>query len=88
MCGPLATIVTIFVAACCYTRFCARNAGASHALGVGVAWLTLSIVTEIVTPTHALLGSPDHPLLRNLTLFAWIFAPACFARREEAGYAR
>lgn len=71
-----------------YTRFCARHAGISHALGVGIAWLTLGISTELVMATRlghewdAVLGSPDLPLLRNVLFFVWIFAPAVFARRE------
>ena len=87
--GATATIGAIVVTAYCYTRFTAQNAGATHALSVGIAWLALSIVAEITMATrlgHAwfsLIGSPAHPLLRNVFLFAWIFAPALFARREE-----
>jgi hypothetical protein len=67
----------------------AREAGITHALGVGIAWLVLSIATEIALTTRVghgwftLLGSPDRPLLRNVLLFVWIFAPALFARRES-----
>ncbi|HEX7831085.1 MAG TPA: hypothetical protein VF787_15625 [Thermoanaerobaculia bacterium] len=86
--GAVAAIASVFLAAYAYTQLCARNAGMSHALGVGTAWLTLAIVVEIAMTTHlrhgwyALLGSPTHPLLRNLFLFVWVFAPAFFARRE------
>lgn len=80
--GSLAAIAVIFVAAYGYTRVCARHAGISHALGVGTAWLALAISAEIGMTTHALLGSPAHPLLRNLVLLAWVFAPACFAGRQ------
>jgi hypothetical protein len=72
-----------------YTRFAAREAGASHALYVGVAWLTLSIAAEVAMAVRTghgwftLLGSPDRPLLRHILLFAWIFAPVMFARRED-----
>jgi len=72
-----------------YTRLAARNAGVTHALGVGIAWLVLSIGVEIALATRlghgwfSLLGSPAHPLLRNVYLFVWIFAPAFFAEREE-----
>ena len=72
-----------------YMRLCARDADASHALGVGIAWLALSILTEIVVtraqghPWYGLLGSPAHPLLRNLFPFAWIFLPALFARTSS-----
>ncbi|HJQ38516.1 MAG TPA: hypothetical protein VKB93_15365 [Thermoanaerobaculia bacterium] len=88
--GAVVTIAAIVLAAYCYTRFCARHAGISHALGVGIAWLLLGITTELVMATHlhrgwfAVLGSPARPLLRNLFFFVWIFSPALFARREEA----
>ena len=84
-----ATIAAIVLAAYCYTRFCARHAGISHALGVGIAWLVLGITAELVMATHlhrgwyAVLGSPDRPLLRNVFFFVWIFSPALFARRED-----
>ena len=87
--GSVATIASIFIAAYFYTRFCARQAGIAHALGVGIAWLVLAIVAEMAMTArlghgwYALLGSPDHPLLRNLFLFVWVFAPAFFAHREE-----
>ena len=87
--ATVATIAAIVLAACCYTRFCAQYAGISHALGVGIAWLALGIVIELVMVTRAgdgwvsVLGSPDRPLLRNVIFFAWIFSPAIFARRED-----
>jgi hypothetical protein len=91
--GPIpatvATIAAILLAAYGYTRFCARQAGISHALGVGIAWLALSIISEIVLAAqldrgwYAVLGSPARPLLRNLFFFVWIFGPALFARRED-----
>ena len=86
--GAAATIAALLVAAYTYTRLVAREAGVPHALGVGIAWLLLSIATEIAVTTQAghgwftLLGSPDRPLLRNVLLFVWIFSPALFARRE------
>ena len=86
--GAAGTIVAVFAAAHLYTRLCARNAGVSHALGVGVAWLVLAISTEIAVSSrlghdwYAMLGTPAHPLLRNLFLFVWVFAPVCFAHRE------
>jgi hypothetical protein len=86
--GAVATIAAILLAAYCYTRFCARHAGISHALGVGIAWLLLGIATELVMARHvhrgwyAVLGSPDRPLLRNIFFFVWIFSPALFARRD------
>ena len=87
--ATVATIIAIVLAAWGYTRFCARCAGISHALGVGIAWLVLGSVTELVMATLAghgwfgVLGSPDRPLLRNVIFFVWIFSPAIFARREE-----
>ena len=87
--GGVMVIIILIAAAFSYTRLVARTAGVNHALGVGIAWLTLSIATEIAFTTRlrhgwfTLLGSPDHPLLRNIFLFVWIFAPAFFARREE-----
>ena len=83
--GSVATIASIFVAAYCYTRFCARQAGIAHSLSVGIAWLVLAIAAEMAMTTlrghgwYALLGSPDRPLLRNFFLFAWVFAPTFFA---------
>ena len=84
-----ATIAAIVLAAWCYTHFCARYAGISHALGVGISWLALAIVTDLVLATPAghgwsgILGSPDRPLLRNVIFFVWIFSPALFARRDD-----
>ena len=83
-----ASIAAVFVCAYCYTRFCARYAGISHALGVGIAWLVLAIATEVAMTTHLgrgwydLIGTPDRALLRNVLLFVWVFAPAFFAHRE------
>lgn len=87
--AAIASIAAIVLCAYGYTRFHAREKGASHALGVGVAWLVLGIITEVAMTTrlghtwYAVLGSPAHPLLRNVFLFVWIFAPALFARREN-----
>ena len=87
--ATVATIAAIVLAAWCYTRFCAQYAGISHALGVGIAWLFLGIVTELVMATPAghgwfgVFGSPDRPLMRNVIFFVWIFSPAIFARRED-----
>lgn len=87
--GAVAAIGSIVLAAFCYTRFCARRAGITHALGVGIAWLVLGIGTDIAMATHPghawspILGSPGRPLLSNILLFVWVFAPAVFARRQE-----
>lgn len=87
--GEVAVIGALVLTAAAYTRLVSRQAGVSHALGVGIAWLSLSIVTEVALATsvghgwYSLLGSPDQPLLRNVCLFTWIFAPVLFARRED-----
>jgi hypothetical protein len=87
--GAAVKIAAILLASYCYTRFCARYGGISHALGVGIAWLALGITTELVMAAHfgrawyAVLGSPDRPLLRNVFFFVWIFAPALCARRDD-----
>lgn len=87
--GAVTTIAVIFLSAYCYTRFCAPRAGISHALGVGIAWLVLGILTEFAMTAHlghgwyGLLGSPDRPLVRNVFLFVWIFAPVFFAHEED-----
>lgn len=81
-------IGAVLAVSCCYTRFCAPNAGIPHALGVGTAWLVLAITAEVAMSRwlghswYALLGSPDRPMLRNVFLFVWIFAPAFFAHGE------
>ena len=86
--GALATSAAILVASWSYQRFRRHHRGFHHALGVGIAWLVLAIVTELVVTArlghgwYALLGSPAHPLLRNVNLFLWIFAPSFFAHRE------
>jgi len=86
--GSVAAIGAVFVCAFCYTRFCAYHAGTTHALGVGIAWLVLAIAAEFAMTTHLgrawydLIGTPDRPLLRNVFLFVWVFAPAFFAHRE------
>ena len=87
--GSIVTIAVVLGAAFCYTRFCARHAGSSHALGVGIAWLGLTIAAEIAMTRRvghgwfALLGSPERPLLRNIVLFLWVFGPVLFAHRED-----
>lgn len=86
--AAVGTIAVLIATAWLYTKLCACEAGMSHALGVGIAWLVLSIAAEVALTTYAghpwftLLGSPDRPLLRNILLFVWIFSPALVARRE------
>ena len=88
--GAAATIVAIVLSACGYTRAFARYAGLSHALAVGMTWLLLGIVAEMTMTAHlghawySILGPPAHPLLRDVLLLVWIFAPAVFARGEGA----
>ncbi|MGZ8867062.1 MAG: hypothetical protein ACXW2P_01870 [Thermoanaerobaculia bacterium] len=87
--GTVATIGSLLVTAYAYSRLVAREAGVPHALGVGIAWLALSIVVEISMTSvvghgwFGLLGSPERPLVRNILLFVWIFSPALFARRAS-----
>ena len=87
--GSLAASLAIFATAYGYTRYCARFAGASHALGVGIVWLLLAVLTEMAfeavlgTSWNALLVSPSHPLLRNIFLLLWVFAPVVFAHSED-----
>jgi hypothetical protein len=85
--SAVATIASIVAIAYAYMHLSARRRDVSHALGVGIAWLLLAIATEMLVTArighgwYALLGAPSHPLLRNLFLFVWIFAPAFFAQR-------
>ena len=80
--GTFAEIVVIITTAFCYMRLAAREATVDQALGAGIGWLLLAVLTEIALSSHALLGSPDRPVLRNLFLFVWIFSPALFAQRD------
>ena len=69
-----------------YMRLLARDATVEHALLVGVTWLLLDIGAEIAiastlgTRWYLLLGSPAYPIFRDVLLFAWVAAPAVFAR--------
>jgi hypothetical protein len=60
-------IGALLAVAFAYSRLVARRAGASYALGVGIAWLALSIVVEITVSFHlghawfTLIGSPIGP---------------------------
>ena len=81
-------IVVILAAAAAMTIVGPRGATLDQALFAGVAWALFSIIAEIVASTNlshpwfALVGSPAHPMLRDLLLVTWIFAPALFARRR------
>jgi len=87
--SAVAVILSILGAAALYMRVFAPDADVTHALGVGIAWLVMTIVAEMITATleghgwYSLLGSPARPLLRNVFLFVWIFAPAIFARSRS-----
>lgn len=87
--GAVLTIASILAVAWAYTRLCAPHCTMSNALGIGIVWLMLATLAEMIVTArighgwYALLGSPAHPLLRNVFLFVWVFAPACFARGEE-----
>jgi hypothetical protein len=86
--GSIATIAALLASAWAWARFTSRQSGLTHALGVGCAWLALSIAAEVIIGLRIgegwsmLIGSPDQPFLRNIVLFTWIFAPALFARRK------
>ncbi len=85
--SAVATIGAIVAVAYAYMVLGARRRDVAHALGVGITWLLLAIATEMIVTARlghgwfALLGSPKQPLLRNLFLFVWVFAPAFFANR-------
>jgi len=78
----------IVMVAFMYMRLAAIEVSLDHALLVGVTWLLLAMVAEIVETQHLrhewfeLLGSPDSAL-RNVLMIAWIVAPALFARNGE-----
>jgi hypothetical protein len=86
--SAVATLAVILGAAYGYTRLIASRAGVTHALSVGITWLVLSIVAELTIAARlghgwfTLIGSPQHPLLRNVCLFVWIFAPGLFATAD------
>lgn len=78
----------ILLVSFCYMRM-TPGANVHDALGVGIVWLVLGILAEVSSAAalhhgwFLVLGSPDKPLLRNLFLFVWIFAPALFARQQQ-----
>jgi hypothetical protein len=80
-------VVAIVVAAFAYMRLAARDGTLDHALFSGVIWLLLAISGEIAMTMlfhrgwYALLGSPASAL-RNVVMFAWVIAPALFARNR------
>ena len=86
--GCIAASVALLVTGAAYMRFFTRDGGVTHALGAGIAWFVFSMAAEITMTARAghgwfaLLGAPAHPLVRNVLMFVWIFAPALFAHRE------
>ena len=86
--GVLLKTLAIVLVAFAYMRLAVREATLDHALFVGVTWLLLTIGAELLVSRHfgrswfELLGSPDSAL-RNILMFAWIGAPALFARYRE-----
>lgn len=60
-----------------------------HALGVGVAWLVLGIIAELIAAAvtghnrFALLGPPQHLGLHYALLFLWVASPAFFVRARR-----
>lgn len=87
--GAVATICAIALSAFGYMRVASTDRGATHAFAVGITWLLLSIAAEIAVSFRLgdtwflLLGSPEHPFVRNACLFAWIFAPMLFAQTDD-----
>lgn len=81
-------IAVILGAASAMTTLTWRETTIDRALFAGVAWALFSIIAEIVASTNLshpwfeLLGSPAHPLLRDLLLVTWVFAPSLFVRRR------
>jgi hypothetical protein len=78
----------IVIAGYGYMRWAGRKANITHALFVGIAWLLLDIIAELLISTTTgrswflLLGSPSFRYWRDALLFTWIAAPALFAHYE------
>jgi hypothetical protein len=70
-----------------------RGADPELVMATGLGWLVLSIVADFVAGTRSfdvvyrLLGDPTvvSQSLRNLTILAWLAAPALFARSAGGG---
>jgi hypothetical protein len=84
--GAVVAVLGIVSAGGLYARVCECPGSGKQALIIGAAWLLLTIVAEVGVSLrlghhwYALLGSPEHPFLRNVTMFFWLFAPAMFVR--------
>jgi hypothetical protein len=85
----VAKLFAIVAVAFGYMRFVTRDTTLNHALAVGVTWLALAIVAEVIVTMRGhhewfqLVGPPTSAM-RNLLIFAWAFAPALFARGDSA----
>jgi FtsH-binding integral membrane protein len=71
-----------------YMKIAGNDTTLDHALSVGAIWLALAVTAEIGVSLHDhrgwfdLLGSPSSPW-RNVLMFAWVVAPALFARTRH-----
>jgi hypothetical protein len=83
----VAKVCAIVLIAFAYVHLTVQKATLDHALFVGVVWLLLTIAGEIAMTMlshrgwYDLLGSPASAL-RNVVMFAWVAAPALFARNR------
>lgn len=88
--APAAAVVVlkaavILVVACVYMRIVASSATLDHALFTGVTWLLLAIFADVATHTRFELLGPPASAMRNVLMFAWVMAPALFARYRSGG---
>ena len=87
--GVVVKLAAIIVIGFAYMALTARDATVDHALLVGTLWLLLAIIAEVVATAHfghpwfELLGAPTKPLYRCFLMFAWVAAPALFARARS-----
>ena len=87
--GVVVKIAVIIGIGFAYMALTARDATVDHALLVGTLWLLLAIIGEVVMTAHIgrawfeLLGAPTKPLYRCFLMFAWVAAPALFARARS-----
>jgi hypothetical protein len=76
----------ILLAALAYVKLTAKTATVEQALLVGVCWVLLSITGELISAaiahhaSYQLIGSPVDPIRRYAVMFAWLGAPALYAR--------
>ncbi len=90
--SPVACLALSFLAiitmAFAYMRLVAREATIDQALFVGLGWVTLAILVEVIdvsrfSTTYPLFGSPSHEVFRDLLVIAWLAAPVLFVRRRS-----